>query len=147
MNNGAAGWLALIFFGAAWYLNHRLEGNKWSPWIVLPVGVTASLMLYASTWAVWLAERFAAILEGVGGIFGANMPTATVMGILCILAIVGTFADLIVDSTYNVAAVWALVIAPVMAHGASGGVGSFVEGAYGGLTIAALQAVGNIFGG
>lgn len=143
MNSVGTGLLSLLFFGAAWYLNSRLEGSKWSPWVVIPTGVIASLMLYASSWSRTVAGWF----ENILNMFGDSVPTATIMGVLCVLAIVGTFADLIIDSTYNVAAVWALVLAPIMAHGAAGGVGAFVDGAYSGMTLGVLQALGDIFGG
>lgn len=142
----AAGWLALIFFTAAWYLNRRLEGSRWSPWIVLPTGVTASLMLYASNWSVWLCEKVAGLLVGIGNMIDASMPVVMIMGVICILAMIGTVADLWLDSTYNIGAVWALIIAPVMAHGASGGVGASVNGAYSALTAAAIGAVTNLLG-
>lgn len=142
----AAGWLSLLFFVAAWYLNRRLEGNRWSPWIVLPTGVIASLMLYASTWSITLCGWSAGALVGLGNMFGADMPVVTIMGLVCILAMIATIVDLWMDSTYNLAAVWALIIAPVMAHGAGGGVGAFVEGAYSSLTVAAIGFVTKLFG-
>ncbi len=142
----AAGWLSLIFFTAAWYLNRRLEGNRWSPWIVLPTGVIASLMLYASTWSVWLCEKVAGLLTGIGNMVDTDMPIVTIMGIVCILAMIGTIADLWLDSTYNIGAVWALIVAPIMAHGASGGVGAFINGAYSSLTAAAIGLITSMFG-
>lgn len=142
----AAGWLSLIFFTAAWYLNRRLEGNRWSPWIVLPTGVIASLMLYASTWSTTVCGWVAGALVGLGDMFDAEMPITTIMGLVCILAMIATIVDLWVDSTYNLASVWALILAPIMAHGAGGGVGAFVEGAYSSFTLMAIGFVTKMFG-
>lgn len=135
-------WVALLFFVAAWYLNRRLEGNNWSPWVVLPIAIMGSLMWYASAWSANISGGISGILSGIGA------PASTVMGVICLLALVGTIADLLIDATYNIAAVWALIVAPVAAHGAGGFVGGFVrEGVYGGLTLWVWGSVGELFGG
>lgn len=141
-------WLALLFFAAAWYLNRRLEGNRWSPYLVLPVAIIGSLMWYASTWSATVCGWLGSFMTGVGSVFGSeSVPVATIFGVVCILAVIGTFADLIIDSTYNVGAVWALIIAPVAAHGAAGGIGAFMHGAYGGITLGVVEMLSNVFGG
>lgn len=134
-------WLALLFFVAAALLNRRLEGNNWSPWVVLPTAIVGSLMWYASAWS----DKTAGGVSGVLNMIGA--PVTIVMSVICVIALVGTIADLIIDSTYNPAAVWALIIAPVAAHGAGGFVGEFVRGMYGGFTLGVWQGIGDIFGG
>jgi hypothetical protein len=133
-------WLALIFFIAAWLVNRRLEGNNWSPWIVLPTAIIGSLMWYASSWSAKTSNG----VEDLIGLFGA--PVTTVMSIICVVALIGTVADLLIDTSYNIAAVWALIIAPVAAHGAGGFVGEFVRGFYGGVTLAVWQMIGDVFG-
>lgn len=134
-------WLALIFFVAAWLVNRRLEGNNWSPWIVLPTAIAGSLMWYASAWSAKAANGIENVIEMLGA------PVVIVMSVICVIALVGTIADLVIDTAYNVAAVWALIIAPVAAHGAGGFVGEFVRGLYGGMTLGIWQAIGDIFGG
>lgn len=133
-------WLALVFFVAAWLVNRRLEGNNWSPWIVLPTAIIGSLMWYASAFSAKTANG----LESVIGAIGA--PETTIMSVICVIALVGTIADLIIDSAYNPAAVWALIIAPIAAHGAGGFVGEFVRGMYGGITLGVWQGIGDVFG-
>jgi hypothetical protein len=133
-------WLALLFFVAAWYLNRRLEGNNWSPWLVLPTAIIGSLMWYASAWSAKTANGFESVLDAIGA------PTVAIMSVICVLALAGTVADLIIDSSYNVAAVWALIIAPVAGHGAGGFVGEFVRGMYGGITLGVWQGIGDVLG-
>jgi hypothetical protein len=130
-----AGWLALVMFVLAHWFNYKLSGNNWSPWVVMPTGIIGSLVLYVSTWS-------AAISGWVLGIIGA-----TIMGIICLGALVGTIADLWVDPTYNTVAVWCLIIAPVMAHGSAGGFGGFIDNAYSSLALTALGLVIGLFGG
>lgn len=133
-------WLALLFFISAWYLNRRLEGSNWSPWIVLPTAIIGSLMWYASAWSANVGSGFESVLNAIGA------PATAVMSVLCVLALAGTIADLLVDSSYNIAAVWALIIAPVAAHGAGGFVGDFVRGMYGGITLGVWQGIVNVLG-
>jgi hypothetical protein len=99
-------------------------------------------MLYAAPWSIWLAERAAAII----GIFGASTPTHAIMSLLFVAAVVGTVIDLWVDNAYNPTAIWALIIAPVMARGSSGFVGNLAEGTYGGLSMSVLDAVKSFLG-
>lgn len=134
-------WLALIFFIMAWFLNRRLEGNNWSPWVVLPTAIVGSLMWYASAWSAKTSNGFSSVVDMLGA------PVTITMSVICVIALVGTIADLIIDSSYNVGAVWALIIAPVAAHGAGGFVGDFVRGMYGGITLGVWQGIGDIFGG
>lgn len=134
-------WLALLFFIFAALLNRRLEGNSWSPWVVLPTAIVGSLMWYASAWSAKMSNGLGGVLDMIGA------PVMITMSVICVIALVGTVADLIIDSTYNVAAVWALIVAPVAAHGAGGFVGDFVRGMYGGVTLGVWQGIGDIFGG
>lgn len=134
-------WLALLFFVGAWYFNRRLEGLNWSPWIVLPTAIIGSLMWYASAWSANVGNGFMNVLDAIGA------PAVTIMSVICVLALVGTIADLIIDSSYNIAAVWALIIAPVAAHGAGGFVGGFVRGMYGGITLGVWQGIVDVLGG
>lgn len=135
-------WVALALFITAWLLNRRLEGNNWSPWVVMPTAIIGSFMWYASAWSGKTADGAASLLNGMGA------PATIILSLVCVIALVGTIADLLIDSTYNVAAVWALIIAPVAAHGAGGFIGVFVrEGIYGGFTLGAWQMLGDMLGG
>jgi hypothetical protein len=142
----AASFLAVAFFVMAAILNRKLEGNKWSPFVVMPIGIIGSLMLYASSWSTTICGWIAGFLNGVGAMFGGDMPVNAIMGIVCIIAMVATIVDLWFDAGYNAAAVWALIIAPIAAQGAAGGVGGFVNGAYSALTIGAIKLVTEAFG-
>jgi hypothetical protein len=130
-----AGWIALVLFLLAHWFNYKLSGNGWSPWVVMPTGIIASLILYLSPWST-------AVSGWVTGLLGA-----TIMGIICLAALVGTIADLWFDPTYNTTAVWCLIIAPIAAHGAVGGFGTFIDSTYSSLSLAALMAVLSLFGG
>lgn len=134
-------WIALALFVLAWWLNRRLEGNNWSAWVVIPIAIIASFMWYASAWSAGIARGGVALFGGMGA------PATIIMSIICVAAIVGTIADLVIDSSYNVAAVWSLLIAPIAAHEAGGFVGVFVrEGIYGGMTLWAWGALGGLLG-
>jgi hypothetical protein len=130
-----AGMIAIVMFLLAHWFNYKLSGNSWSPWVVMPTGIIASLILYLSSWSNSIAGW-------VTGLIGA-----TIMGIICLAALVGTIADLWVDPTYNTVAVWCLIIAPITAHGAAGGFGTFIDNTYSSLSLAALMAVTGLFGG
>ena len=66
-------WIALLFFVAAWYLNRRLEGNNWSPWVVLPIAIMGSLMWYASAWSANISGGiFKTGHDGEGTDYGAQ---------------------------------------------------------------------------
>lgn len=130
-----AGWTALVLFLLAHWFNYKLSGNSWSPWVVMPTGIIASMILYLSPWSTGISGW-------VTGLLGA-----TIMGIICLAALVGTIADLWFDPTYNTMAVWCLIIAPIAAHGASGGFGTFIDNTYSSLSLAALMAVSSLFGG
>lgn len=133
-------WIALALFITAGLLNRRLEGNNWSPWIVLPIGIIASLMWYASAWSGKTSNGLEAVLNAIGA------PATGIISLIFVVAIAGTIADLVIDSTYNVAAVWALIVAPVAAHGAGGFVGEFARGTYGGITLGTWQMIGDVLG-
>jgi hypothetical protein len=135
-------WIAFALFLTAGLLNRRLEGNNWSPWAVMPIAILGSLMWFASSWAAKASNGVEGLLTGMGA------PASALMSLLCVIALAGTVADLWLDPTYNVAAVWALIIAPVAAHGAGGFIGDFIrEGLYGGTTLAAWQMLRDVLGG
>lgn len=146
LGNGAAGFVSVILFAAAWYLNYKLNGKNWSPFLVMPVAFGAAMLLYASTWSATWQGWLASFLGGLGNLFGVSMPTTILMSVIFVGALVAMVMDLLIERDYNVAAVWALLIAPVAAHGAGGVVGNFAEGMFGGMALAVIGAVNQLFG-
>ena len=141
------GWLSIAMFAAAWYLNKRLNGWSWSAWVVLPLALMGSMLLYASGWGLALSGLMSGALGWLGGLVGAPLPVAMVMGIIAALALIATVVDLFKDHTYNRAAVLALIIAPVAAHGSTGAVGTIVHAIHGGGADLSVAAVSALFGG
>lgn len=148
LGNSAAGFVAIVLFVGAYILNEHLSGKRLSPFLVLPLALAGSFMLYASTWSQAWANGVRSALNGVGGVFGIDdMPTNFIFGMAVIIAVIVVAVDLSVDPQDNPAAVWSLFIAPVAAHGASGNVGAVADGFFGGMALAIIEAVKSIFGG
>jgi hypothetical protein len=135
-----AGGLALAFFAWAWWTN-RKGSSKAAGISAVILAVIGSMLLYASPWSLALGKLVVSTL----GMFG-DLSVHPIMTILCLALIGGVVYDLWDDPTYNVGAVWALIFAPIMARGATGIAGSFLEGAFGGLSMALLDAVKQMFG-
>lgn len=147
LGNSAAGFVSLVLFVGAWILNNVLDEKKWSAFLVLPVALTASFMLYASTWSQTWCGWIGDVLNGVGGMFGVNeMPLRFVFTFAVVIAVIVVAADLSIDPRDNPAAVWSLLIAPVTAHGAGGIVGSAAEGFFGGTALGLIDAVKQLTG-
>jgi hypothetical protein len=147
LGNGAAGFVSLVLFVGAWILNNVLDEKKWSAFIVLPIALTASFMLYASTWSVTWMEWLGGLLSGIGGMFGVNqMPLSFIFSLAVVVAVVVVAADLSIDPRDNPAAVWSLFIAPVTAHGAGGVVGSAADVFFSGMALGLIDAVKQLTG-
>lgn len=147
LGNSAAGFVSLVLFVGAWILNNVLDEKKWSAFIVLPVALTASFMLYASTWSVTWMSWLGGILSGIGGMFSVNdMPLSFIFSLAVVVSVVVVAADLSIDPRDNPAAVWSLFIAPVTAHGAGGVVGSAADVFFSGMALGLIDAVKQLTG-
>jgi hypothetical protein len=147
LGNGAAGFVSLVLFVGAWILNNVLDQKKWSAFLVLPIALTASFVLYASTWSATWCRWIGNILGGVGGMFGVDdMPLSFIFSLACVVAVVVVAADLSIDPRDNPAAVWSLFIAPVTAHGAGGVVGSAADAFFSGMALGLIDAVKQLTG-
>jgi hypothetical protein len=137
-----AGFLALVLFGFAWWVTYKANRTKFAGSTSFVFGVMGSMLFYAAPWSIWLSGLVASVLS----MFSDATPVSAIMTILCLGAVVGTVIDVMSDPEYNPAAVWALIIAPVMAHGATGWIGNFFHGVFGGLSLAVLDAMKDFFG-
>jgi hypothetical protein len=135
-----AGGLSLALFVTAWWVNRKGD-SKAAGITAVVIAIVASMLLYAAPWSLWCANLVGSILQMFG-----DLPVHPIMGIACIALMGGVIYDLWDDPTYNVGAVWALVFAPIMARGASGVAGSFLEQLFGGASMALLEAVKQVFG-
>lgn len=147
LGNTAAGFVAVGLFVSAWIMNNLLGGKKWSAFLVLPTALAASFLLYASTWSSTWMGWLEGILRGVGGMFGAgDMPISFIASVACVVAIIAVAVDLSVDFKDNPAVVWALIIAPVAAHGAGGVIGSAADVFFSGMALGLIDAVKQLTG-
>ena len=147
LGNGAAGFVSLVLFVGAWILNNVLDEKKWSAFLVLPIALTASFVLYASTWSATWCGWIGGLLNGVGGMFGVNdMPLSFIFSLAVVVAVVVVAADLSIDPRDNPAAVWSLFIAPVTAHGAGGVVGNAADAFFSGMALGLIDAVKQLTG-
>jgi len=135
-----AGGLAIAFFALAWWTN-RKGSSKIAGITAVIFAIIGSGLLYAAPWSLGMANLTASVL----GMFG-NVPVHPIMTIICFALMLGVIYDLYDDPTYNAGAVWALIFAPIMARGAAGSVGSFLEQLFGGASMAFLEAVKQMFG-
>jgi hypothetical protein len=135
-----AGGLAVAFFLWAWWTNRRSDSRAAGISAVI-LAIVGSMLFYAAPWSLWFANLVASILQMFG-----DFPVHPVMTIACLALLGGVVFDLINDPTYNVGAVWALIFAPIMARGAAGLAGSFLEQLFGGASMAFLDAVKHLFG-
>lgn len=140
--------LAVCMFGGAFYLNKKLKTTR-TGLLALLVGLAGSMLLYRSpasqTILAWANERFVTPLAGwFGGTMGDPLPASVVWAVLCIGGAVVTVVDLWKNHKYNPAAITALIITPVAAHGAgSGMLPSLIDG----LHTAGAGFVASIVGG
>jgi hypothetical protein len=143
MHTSAAGWMAIGFFVVAWVLNQRLEGQRWSPYVVMPVATAGSIMMYAATWSTSWANGLTGFMHN----FSAGMPTEVIFSMICVATFAAVIADMWFDPTYNLTAIFMLVLLPVASHGAGGIVGSFMEALYTAFSLGTLDAIKELFGG
>ncbi|GAA4911130.1 hypothetical protein [Streptomonospora salina] len=140
--------LAATMFGAAFYINKKFKASK-KGLLALLVGLAASMLLYRSpasqTILGWANDQFITPLAGwFGGTMGDPLPPSVVWAVLCIGGALVTAIDLWKNHTYNPAAIAALIITPVAAHGAgSGALPSIIDAVH---TMGA-SAVAGIIGG
>lgn len=147
VGNSAAGISSIIVFTSAFIANNRLEGKKVSPFVVLPLALAGSFLLYASTWSQSLMNLVSGILDTVGGIFGVDdMPNSFIFSAAVLISFVAVAADLSVDFKDNPHAIAALFVGPIAAHGAGGVIGSFADGFFGSLALAVIEATKSIGG-
>jgi|SRR5688500_422683 uncharacterized protein YqgC (DUF456 family) len=135
-----AGGLAVAFFALAWWTN-RKGSSKAAGITAVIFAIIGSGLLYAAPWSLWFANLTSSVLNMFG-----NVPVHPIMTIICCALMLGVIYDLWDDPTYNVGAVWALIFAPIMARGADGHVGTFLEQLFGGASMAFLDAVKQMFG-
>ena len=140
-NNPIAGSLAIVLFIAAHFVNYKWGQHTKVAYAALILGICGSLVLYASTWAMWASSRIAGFIDGFGGV-----PSHVAMGAVFGLAVFATIADIANDPEYNRAAIWALLIGPVFAHGTAGWVYVIGEVIYGGLTIVVQSVLTEVLG-
>jgi len=141
-NNAATGPIAVVLFIAAHIINYKWGRGTKVAYVALVLGIFASFLIYASTWATWIADRITGGLSNFDAV-----PSHVIMSVVCVLAIVATVADIWNDPDYNNAAIWALLIGPIAAHGASGWVFGLAQVLYGGLTIVVQSLVAEAVGG
>ncbi len=147
--NNAAGFISVALFVFAWIMNQNFRGHNWSVIPVMVVCLLGSFVLYASTWAPTVAGWTGNILGGITSIFGADMSSLALrmlFSLACLLAVLAIVADCVVDPGYNQAAVWALIIAPITAHGAGGVVGRAFEGLYTAMSLGTLGGLIELLG-
>ncbi|RNL80706.1 hypothetical protein [Halostreptopolyspora alba] len=136
---------------ACFVLAHWADGKitkLW--WIPLGVGVIGSMLLYASSASTtvqgWLDVPIGWLGDIVSGVFGEQLPTMVVYGVLAAGLLLITIADLVKDHSYNSRARMALVGAPILAHGAGGWVGDTIAAIHGSGAEAAMSLVNGMFG-
>lgn len=119
------GFLAIVFFVWAQWLDKKLRMPIWGGLIPLLVGLAGSMLLYASALSSTVAQGLNYVVEPLasqlGSMIGEQLPLSTVWGVVCIAGAAVTVMDLWKDHTYNSKARGALIITPIAAHGAGGG--------------------------
>lgn len=118
--------LAACMFVGAYYLDKKLQMKLWGGLVPLLVGLAGSMLLYRSPASItilgWLNNWPVGPISGwFGGLVGEPLPVAVVYGVACIGGAVVTVFDLWKNHKYNPAAITALVITPIAAHGAGDG--------------------------
>lgn len=142
------GFLAVVMFAWAFWLNKKLKGRK-SGLVALLVGLAGSMLLYrsplSSTIVTWADSTFLGSIAGMfAGWSGEALPTSIVWSVVCIIGFVVTLVDLRYDHTYNPAAITALIVTPIAAHGSNGG---FVTSLIDGIHMFGAGVVAGIIGG
>jgi hypothetical protein len=146
LGNGAAGFIALVLFTAAWIINEKANGNRVGAIFALVLALAGSFVLYASTWSETWCGWLGSLLTGVGNLFGGEMSLPFVFSTVCVIAVFVIAVDLGVNAKDNPWAVGALLVAPVVAHGASGIIGGMAHGFFGGMALAVIDALKSLTG-
>jgi hypothetical protein len=146
LGNGAAGFIALVMFVLAWVINEKGNGSKAGAIFVLVLAIAGSFVLYASTWSETWCGWLGSILTGIGDMFGAEMSLPFVFSAAVIAAFFVVVIDLGVNIKDNPWAVGALLVAPVVAHGSAGVIGSMAHGFFGGTALAIIEAIKSLTG-
>ncbi|MFL1381525.1 hypothetical protein [Nocardiopsis protaetiae] len=139
--------LAAVLFGAAWWINK--QHFRKSGLIALVIAFGGSMLLYRSPASLtilgWANDTLIGALSGIiGGMLGDPLPTTVVWAVICIAGFAVTVMDLWKNHNYNAAAIFALVITPIAAHGAgSGALPALIDG----LHTAGAGLVSGIIGG
>lgn len=116
--------LAAVMFIAAWWINK--QKFKKSGLLALIIAFGGSMLLYRSSASVTILEwanntLVGSIADMFGDMLGDPLPTSVIWAVVCIAGFAVTVVDLIKNHHYNAAAITALVITPVAAHGAGSG--------------------------
>jgi len=146
LGNGAAGFIALVLFAVAWIINEKANGNKVGAIFALVLALAGSFVLYASTWSETWCGWLGSILTGIGDMFGADMSLPFMFSMACVAAVFIIAVDLGVNAKDNPWAVGALLVAPVVAHGASGIIGNMAHGFFGGMALGVIEALKSLTG-
>lgn len=146
LGNGAAGFIALVMFVTAWVINEKGNGGKAAAVFVLVLAIAGSFVLYASTWSQTWCGWLGNMLNGIGGMFGSEMSLPFVFSAACVASFFIVVVDIGVNIRDNPWAVGALLVAPVVAHGASGIIGNMAQGFFGGTALAIIEALKSLTG-
>ncbi|MFE0267265.1 hypothetical protein ACFWZ7_14405 [Nocardiopsis alba] len=116
--------LSAVMFGAAWWVNKQ-DFTK-SGLLALVIAFGGSMLLYRSpasqTILGWANDTLVgSISDMVGSMLGDPLPTGVVWAVICIAGFAVTLIDLWKNHEYNPAAIIALVLTPIAAHGAGSG--------------------------
>lgn len=141
--------LAIAAFAAAHWSDKKITGGRWW-WIPLGIGLTGSMLLYASsasqTLQGWMDVPVGWVSQLFGGVLGEPLPHQVIYGIVAAGLLLVTIADLLKDHSYNRQARTALIVAPIAAHGAGGWVGNLIAAVHGTGADIAVSLVGDMFG-
>lgn len=139
--------VAIGLFMVAWFWNSRMQDSKIVGYVCVTIAVLGSVVLYASAFAMWLAEQAVSLFNGFGGMIGVGDMAPWALGFMCIAAFGITVYDLLNEPEHNPGAVAAMVVAPIAAHGTLGVLHKTMEVVYGGLSLGTLEALQRFFGG
>jgi len=142
--------LAAIMFGAAWWINNQPFSK--SGLVALVIAFGGSMLLYRSpasqTLLGWANDTIVgSVSDMVGGMLGDPLPSTVVWAVICIGGFAVTLVDLAKNHNYNPAAIFALVITPIAAHGAgSGALPTLIDGLHTGGATFVSGIVGGVVG-
>lgn len=143
MGTSAAGWISIGLFIIAWVTNAKLGDRSFAPYLVMPVAIGGSIMMYASVWSETWANGIKSFMLNVSG----GMPVEFIFGAAAIVSLAVVVADLWLDPRYNLAAICVLVLMPTASHGSSGIIGNIMNALYRAFALGTLDAIKELFGG